>query len=472
MTTGTMKKRKALTAAEIRGMKVLVVGLGRSGIAACGVLRDIGSTVKATDIRRGEDLGTALAELVKRDVQVELGGNSIEFASDCDLLVLSPGVPLEIELVRWARGQSKTVIGEVELAWCLSDAKFAAVTGTNGKSTTVSLLGTILSGASSRVRVGGNIGLPVSAVACGLGPDWTIVIEVSSFQLDTCLSFSPSVSVLLNITPDHLDRYPSYEAYIESKERMFANQTEEDVAVINHDDSQSLKASRNAVSRKLFFSLRDELDEGAFVRGERVVVRAGREEKEIFLTQDLRIRGPHNLANSLAAALAATALGLDPEAIRKGVREFEGLEHRLELVATIGGVDFINDSKATNLDSLKTALVAVTSPVVLIAGGRDKGGDFTEVESLVRAKVKGIYAIGEAREKIRDAFSAVTDVRLADSLEAAVRGALRSAAPSDVVLLSPGCASYDMFDDFEHRGRVFKETVIKLKRESEEPRHG
>ena len=472
MTTGTMKKRKALTAAQLRGMKVLVVGLGKSGIAACGVLRDIGSTVKATDIRGAEDLGSALPGLVKRDVRVELGRNSIEFARDCDLLVLSPGVPLEIELVRWARGQSKTVIGEVELAWCLSDAKFVAVTGTNGKSTTVSLLGTILSGASSRVRVGGNIGVPISAVAHGLGPDWTMVIEVSSFQLDTCLSFSPSVSVLLNITPDHLDRYPSYEAYIKSKERMFANQTAKDIAIINHDDNQSLKASRNAVCRKLFFSLNEELDEGAFVRGERVVVRAGREEKEIFLTQDLRIRGPHNLANSLAASLAATALGLDPEVIRRGVQEFGGLAHRLELVATVGGVDFINDSKATNLDSLKTALDAVVAPVVLIAGGRDKGGDLAEVESLIGSKVKKMFAIGEAREKFRDAFSAVTDVRLADSLEAAVRGALEIAAPSDVVLLSPGCASYDMFDDFEHRGRAFKQVVMKLKRESEEPRHG
>ena len=472
MTTGTMKKRKALTAAQLRGMKVLVVGLGKSGIAACGVLRDIGSTVKATDIRGAEDLGSALPELVKRDVRVELGRNTIEFARDCDLLVLSPGVPLEIELVRWARGQSKTVMGEVELAWCLSDAKFVAVTGTNGKSTTVSLLGTILSGASSRVRVGGNIGVPISAVAHGLGPDWTMVLEVSSFQLDTCLSFSPAVSVLLNITPDHLDRYPSYEAYIKSKERMFANQTAKDIAIINHDDNQSLKASRNAVCRKLFFSLKEELDEGAFVRGERVVVRAGREEKEIFLTQDLRIRGPHNLANSLAASLAATALGLDPEVIRRGVQEFGGLAHRLELVATVGGVDFINDSKATNLDSLKTALDAVVAPVVLIAGGRDKGGDLAEVESLIGSKVKKIFAIGEAREKFRDAFSAVTDVRLADSLEAAVRGALEIAAPSDVVLLSPGCASYDMFDDFEHRGRAFKQVVMKLKRESEEPRHG
>ncbi|MFH1312875.1 MAG: UDP-N-acetylmuramoyl-L-alanine--D-glutamate ligase [Candidatus Eisenbacteria bacterium] len=467
-----MKKRKALTATELRDMKVLVVGLGRSGMAACGVLRDIGSAVKATDTRRGEDLDSALSELVKRDVQVELGRNSIEFAGDCDLLVMSPGVPLEIELVRWARTQSKTVIGEVELAWCLSDANFVAVTGTNGKSTTVSLLGTILSGASSRVRVGGNIGLPISSIACGLGPDWTMVIEISSFQLDTCLSFSPSVSVLLNITPDHLDRYPSYEAYAQSKAQLFANQTRDDMAVINHDDRESLKASRDAICRKLFFSLTEELDEGAFVKGERVVVRAGGEEREIFLTQDLRIRGPHNLANSLAASLAATALGLEPELIRKGVREFEGLEHRLEFAGSIGGVDFINDSKATNLDSLKTALEAMHAPVLLIAGGRDKGGDFTEVSSLVGEKVKTIYAIGEAREKLRDAFSALTEVRLADGLEAAVRGAMDSAAPSDVVLLSPGCASFDMFDDFEHRGRVFKQIVTKLKQENEAPSHG
>lgn len=469
---GTMQRQKLLTREQLRAMKVLVVGLGRSGIAACDALLDIGSTVKATDIVSDADRIPGLQELVSRGVEVELGENSIGFASDTDLVVVSPGVPLDIQLLRWARGQGRTAIGEVELAWCLSDARFIAVTGTNGKSTTVSLLGTILGRASSKVRIGGNIGFPISAMSCGLGPDWTLVIEVSSFQLDSCLSFSPVVSVLLNISPDHLDRYPSYEAYVRSKARVFANQAEDDIAVINHDDEECLKASRDATCRKLFFSLADELEEGAFIKGERAVVRVGGQEREFFLTQDLRIRGPHNLANSLAASLAAASLGLAPSPVREGIRSFTGLEHRLEFVTTINGVDFINDSKATNLDALRSALEAVRSPVILIAGGRDKGSDFRQISSLVQAKVKCIFALGEARQRFHDTFSALTGVAFSETLEDAVRGAFHDAVPSDVILLSPGCASYDMFNDFEHRGRVFKAAVKRLKTEDKRSRHG
>jgi UDP-N-acetylmuramoylalanine--D-glutamate ligase len=226
-----------------------------------------------------------------------------------------------------------------------------------------------------------------------------------------------------------------------------------------------MRASRRARSRKLFFSVRGTVDEGAFVEGQRVVVRVGGESKEVFLTEDLRIRGPHNLANSLAAALAATALGFSPEAIREGIRAFRGLEHRLESVAKVGGVEFINDSKATNLDSLRTALEATESRVILIAGGRDKGADFRKVSSLVKDRVDAVVAIGEARQKVKDAFASITKVEFSDTLEGAVREAFRHAGRSGIVLLSPGCASYDMFTDFEHRGRVFKDAVLKLKQE-------
>ncbi len=461
----TMNKRRALTPGRLKHMKVLVVGLARSGLAACDVLRDLGSVVKATDMKPPEAFGPELDRLRDRGVALELGGHSIAFARDCDLIVVSPGVPLDSELVRWTYEQGKTVIGEVELAYSISDARFVAVTGTNGKSTTVSLLGRILSGASDRVRVGGNIGYPISSMAAGLDRDWICVLEVSSFQLDTCISFRPEMSVLLNITPDHLDRYPSYRAYAESKARLFANQTEEDFAIINRDDEEAMRASHRARSRKLFFSVRGKVDEGAFVEGQRVVVRVGGESKEVFLTEDLRIRGPHNLANSLAAALAATALGFSPEAIRDGVKAFRGLEHRLESVAKVGGVEFINDSKATNLDSLRTALEATESRVILIAGGRDKGADFREVSSLVKDRVDAVIAIGEARQKVKDAFASITKVKFSDTLEGAVREAFRQAGRSGIVLLSPGCASYDMFTDFEHRGRVFKDAVLKLKQE-------
>jgi UDP-N-acetylmuramoylalanine--D-glutamate ligase len=467
MTTEIMARRKAFSPGRLRHMKVLVVGLARSGVAACEALRNVGSVVKATDARSAEEFGPELGRLREMGVALDLGQHSIDFAGDCDLFVVSPGVPLDGELVSWANQQGKAVISEIELAYCLSDARFVAVTGTNGKSTTVSLLGRMLSSVSDRVAVGGNIGNPISALAPGLGSDWILVTEVSSFQLDTILSFRPVVSVLLNITPDHLDRYASYEAYVQSKARVFLNQTADDTAVINHDDENCMRLSRDVRCRKLFFSIRDELDEGAFVRDQRVVVRVGGNEQKVFLTKDLRIRGPHNLANSLAAALAATSLDFPPAAIGEAARSFEGLEHRLESVGSVGAVEFVNDSKATNLDSMRVGLEAVDPGVILIAGGRDKGSDFSELAGLVEQKVGAIVVIGEAARKISEAYSHIVEVKKAADLHEAVRTAFDLAQPSGVVLLSPGCASYDMFKDFEHRGAAFREAVADLKREKE-----
>jgi UDP-N-acetylmuramoylalanine--D-glutamate ligase len=463
MMTRLMEK-KSLTPQELKEMKVLVVGLARSGIAASRVLAELGSRVRATDLKT--DLPVAEAEELRATgVELELGKNSIEFARDSDLLVLSPGVPLDSPLVTWAHNQARMVISEVELAYCLSQARFVAVTGTNGKSTTVSLLGRILKEGSPRVRVGGNIGHPVSALAPGLGEEWIMVIEISSFQLDTCISFRPAVSVLLNITPDHLDRYPSYQAYIQSKARLFARQTEEDIAIINYDDPDSMQASGPARCRKLFFSIRQEVEQGAFLRGEQVVARVGGNETIIFLTNDLRIRGPHNLANSLAASLAATVLGFGPDVIRPGLAGFHGLEHRLEFVDTIAGIDFINDSKATNVDALRCALEAVDPPIILVAGGKDKGADFSAVAGLVGERAKVVYLIGEARHKIERAFSGVAKVLTAGSLDQVVREAFGSASAGDTVLLAPGCASFDMFKDFEHRGSEFKRVVGELRQQ-------
>ena len=467
MKTEIMVTRKALTPEEIKTKRTLVVGLARSGVAACNVLRDMGAEVRATDAKPASGVGPEVAALAARGVELELGQNSVEFARDCDLIVVSPGVALDIPLIEWAYKNGKTVTGEVELAFCLSEARFAAVTGTNGKSTTVSLLGEIMGGATEKVRVGGNIGYPVSALAKGLGDDWTVVIEVSSFQLDTSLSFRPEVAVLLNISPDHLDRYPSYEAYVRSKARLFANQTVDDFAIANYDDPDSMKALEGSSARKLFFSIEREVPEGAFLKGENVVVRAGGKETMVFLTNDLRIRGPHNLANGLAAALAATVLGVDAGTIRKTIGGFKGLEHRFEYVDTVGGVEFINDSKATNLDAMERALEATGPRPVVIAGGRDKGGDWPAVAGLVGRSVKSILAIGEARDRIREAFSGVVPVEVVGSLGEAVRRAFEVASRGETVLLSPGCASFDMFDNFEHRGREFKRVVAEIKREYE-----
>jgi UDP-N-acetylmuramoylalanine--D-glutamate ligase len=322
-----------------------------------------------------------------------------------------------------------------------------------------------LSRKHNKVGVGGNIGDPISGMAAGLDREWILVIEVSSFQLDTILSFRPEVSVLLNITPDHLDRYPSYDAYVQSKARLFQNQAEPDVAIINRDDQDCQRASADAKCRILPFSVQDTLQEGAFIKDQSVVVRVGGREESILLTQDLRIRGPHNLANTLAASLAATVLGCEPDLIGDTLRGFEGLEHRLEYVADVRGVDFINDSKATNADSMRWALEAISSPVILIAGGHDKGSDFGQVIPLVGEKVRKVFLLGEARRTLERAFSDVVEVDFAESLEEAVELAYRWSRPGDAVLLSPGCASYDMFRDFEHRGRVFKQAVVGLSKE-------
>jgi UDP-N-acetylmuramoylalanine--D-glutamate ligase len=459
-------KKKTIAAGDLKGRPVLVVGLARSGIAASKVLARAGAVVKATDRRAAGDI-VGIGDLAELGIAVETGGHSAEFARDCDMVVVSPGVPPSAEPIRWAVDSGKLVMGEVELAWCLSEARFVAVTGTNGKTTTTSLLGEMLSRHHPKVRVGGNIGDPISAMVAGLGPEWIVVLEISSFQLDTCISFSPAVSVLLNITPDHLDRYGSYDAYFRSKARLFANQSGEDFAVLNADDPETMRAAEGARSKRLCFSVRQEVSQGAFVRNHSVVVRVGKNERELFATGDLRIRGPHNLANSLASSLAATLLNTPPERISEAAREFQGVEHRYEHVAMIAGVEFINDSKATNVDSLRWALETATRPVVLIAGGRDKGGDFDAVKALVERKVKTIVALGEAKETLRKAFGTAVDFVEAADLEAATRQALAVASPGDAVLLSPGCASYDMFKDFEHRGLVFKAAVMRLKQDRE-----
>jgi UDP-N-acetylmuramoylalanine--D-glutamate ligase len=463
MTTRQAVMEKAYTYADFRGLPVIVVGLGSSGVAASRVLAGAGARVRATDTRDAENLGAAAGLLKEAGVDLELGANSAGFAEGSSLVVLSPGVPLDNPVVAWARSRRIPVISEVELAYCLTEARFVAITGTNGKTTTTSLIGSILKTRSDRVHVCGNIGLPITSVAPGLGADHILVVEISSFQLDTCLSFRPDVGVLLNITPDHLDRYASYEDYVASKGRLFAMQVPEDFAVINYDDSDCMRVSARTRARRLFFSLEHEIDEGAFVHEGMVVVRADRQERTVFEIDALKIKGPHNLANSLAAVLAATALGFDDEAVREGIAEFEGLEHRYERVAEVRGVTYINDSKATNVDAVRVALEAAPAPVILIAGGRDKGGDFESLLPWVESRVKVLFAIGEARDTMKRVFSAVTDVRFAGTLEEAVRGAAEAATPGTTVLLSPGCASFDMFKNFEDRGRVFKQAVLALK---------
>jgi UDP-N-acetylmuramoylalanine--D-glutamate ligase len=316
-------------------------------------------------------------------------------------------------------------------------------------------------------RVAGNIGVPFSSVAEEVSADGYLVLELSSFQLERIEEFKPYVASVLNVTPDHLDRHPDFKSYLEAKLRIVENQTEDDFVVLNADDQMSLKLAQYAPSTKIYFSTRGEVGRGSFVHDRKVYLRRNGDKKEIIETGQIGIKGPHNLYNACAACAVCSALKVSPDSMRRALIGFKGVEHRLEAVRTVSGVRFVNDSKATNVESVWYALQSAPPPIILIAGGKDKGGDFSKLRKLVGENVKALILIGEARQKIKEALGAVVRTLEADSLEQAIRLAFDKAAQGDTVLLSPGCASFDMFKDYEHRGRVFKETVLDLRADEE-----
>jgi UDP-N-acetylmuramoylalanine--D-glutamate ligase len=447
---------------DLASKKVLVVGLARSGRAAVELLLGSGSSVVATDSKSARELGLPSSDWTARGVEFIVGEQPVAVPSGIDLLVVSPGVRSDVPLLRDARARRIPIIGELELAYQASKGIWLAVTGTNGKTTTTALLGELVKTTGRDVVVAGNIGLALSGEVARVPEDGFVVAEISSFQLDSIDAFRPHVATLLNITEDHLDRYASMEDYVESKTRVFLNQTEEDYAVVNVDDALVERISRDVSATVVPVSARREVAGGVFVRGGTIVSRVGGEETEIAATADLRIPGPHNLANALAAVAAARAVGVTPEDAGRTLRAFLPLEHRLETVAEIGGVLYVNDSKATNVDSVRYALQSYDAPIVLIAGGKDKGSDFSVLAELVRRHVKAVVLIGQAAGKMETAFRNAARLERASSLHEAVLLASRIAAAGDVVLLSPACASFDMFQDFEDRGRKFKSEVKSL----------
>ncbi|MCX5800944.1 MAG: UDP-N-acetylmuramoyl-L-alanine--D-glutamate ligase [Candidatus Eisenbacteria bacterium] len=449
---------------------VLVVGLGRSGIAACVLLRKYGCAITATDVREQSALTTDVRNLQDEGVKLSLGGHDPALIKGKDLVVLSPGVPRSIALIQEALKAGLPVLSEIEIASEVARAPILAVTGTNGKSTVVTLLGTILSSAGLEVAVAGNIGVALSAVVEDVPSEGVIVAEISSFQLESIAKFHPKVAVLLNITPDHLDRYDRLGSYIEAKARLFSNLKPSDFAVYNADDPFVPPLVTPLTAGLLSFSFRERrVKDGAFVRGGAFWLRRSGEEFEVTRENNVALRGPHNFSNILASICAASALGLTAEQMKRPLEQFKGLEHRLEEVAEIDGVSFVNDSKATNVDSLKYSLLSFDNPIVLIAGGRDKGGNFSTLKQLVAERVKELVLVGEASQKISSSWSG-TRAHLAQSMAEAVETAFKLAAPRDVVLLAPGCASFDMFKDFEDRGRAFKNAVLSLVRGSAETR--
>ncbi len=449
---------------NIKGKKVSVIGAARSGLAVAKLLKRLNADVFISDVKKIEEIKYVkftTNELDLLGIKYEFGGHS-DRIFDCDFIVISPGVPSSADIVVKAKNMGIKVLSEIEVASWFCKAPIVAVTGTNGKTTTTSLIGFILKNAGFKTIVAGNIGAPFSDFVLDVDEESVVVLEVSSFQLDHIETFKPKVAVLLNITPDHLDRYASFGDYILSKFRIFKNQKENDFAVYNYDDEivQPYVESLNLI--KMPFSVVERLPVGAFIDDGYIVLKFENKEERIAKMGEIKIRGIHNVYNSLAAALAARAMEVKDEIIRESLKAFEGVAHRLEFVREINGVKFINDSKATNVNSLWYALESFDEPIILIAGGRDKGNDYSKVYDLVKKKVKLIVAIGESKEKIYNEFKTLTNVVKVNSMEEAVKISFENAIPGDVVLLSPACASFDMFDDYEHRGEVFKKLVNDL----------
>ncbi len=440
--------------------KVLVVGLGKSGLSVCRYACGQGAQVTVSDVReRGELHEAFVAEVLRLGAALETGGHGEKTFLESEIILVSPGVPLDIHPLRAARGTGIPVLGEMELASRLMDIPMVAVTGTNGKSTATALLGHMAACGGKRPFVGGNIGTPL--MDCILDhPDAEMaVVEVSSFQLDTMETFCPHISMILNISPDHLDRYPDYEAYAASKLRIFENQGSGDVVILNDDDGRLSRVRPGGGVTVLRYGIKQKAERHAFIEGARLKASVPGGTDSAFDVSGFPLPANHNLQNLMGAVLAGLAMGIDQLAIQEGIETFSGLPHRMEFVGRIQGVDFYNDSKATNVEAAAKAVAGFDRPVILIAGGRDKGGDYGPLVEAARTRVKTAVLLGEARPLLADALKGVVPVILVKSMINAVREAVAVANSDDVVLLAPACSSFDMFTDYKQRGEVFKEIV-------------
>lgn len=447
---------------ELKNKKVLVIGLGKTGIAAAQFAASRGAAVTVTDAKPEADLRDALGTLAGLELRVFAGGADAALVAGQDLVVPSPGVPPFNPLIREAERRGIPVVSETELAFRFLRAPVIAITGTNGKTTVTTLVGHILAKAGKRAFVGGNIGSPLIGYVGGpQGDDWA-VLELSSFQLQRIETFRARVAVLLNTAPDHLDYHADYAEYRRAKERIFENQQPQDLAVLNADEPGSAELAGRLKARVSFFSSTGVPGEGMGLRGGEIVYRTGGREVETYPLSMIRIPGRHNAENVMAAVTAARYAGCTPAAIAEAVGSFAGLAHRIEFAGEKGGVAFYDDSKGTNVSAVMRALEAFEAPVILLLGGRDKNGDFETLEPLIRRRVKEMVLFGEARGRIGERVGGLVKTQTAATLVEAVRTAYDDAAPGDVVLLSPGCASFDEFRSYAHRGDVFKETVNRL----------
>ena len=450
---------------ELKGKKVLIVGAARSGIAAAKFLVARGAVVAINDQKPVDKWSSEALALNELGVGLLPGEVPSWLLDQVELLVVSPGVPANIIPIRYAERAGAEVIGEIELAYRFLKGRIIAVTGSNGKTTTTTLIGELLRDAGLPVQVGGNIGKPLISLVEGSRDDGWTVVELSSFQLETTREFHAAIAVVLNVTPNHMDRYETFTDYAAAKHRIFANQSAADVAVLNADDETVSSWVRGLRAQVISFSIKKALDKGLFLRGTELVSRITDDEIVLLRADEMKLRGLHNVENVLAAFAAGMAAGANPISMRETVKGFRPVEHRLEFVAEIECVKFYNDSKATSVDATLKALEAFrqnAGKVVLILGGRGKKAPYAPLVSLVREKVRALVLIGEDIETIANELGESAPSERAIDMQDAVRRSFKLSEPGDVVLLAPACASFDMFDSFEHRGTLFKEEVSNL----------
>ena len=446
---------------DLDGKRVLVVGLARTGLVSALFSAAYGAKVTATDERPIPEVAEAAEKLRVAGVKLELGGFVPQTFLEQDLIVVSPGVPAKIEPLENARAKGIPVWSEIELAWRFLRGKLVAITGSNGKTTTTSLVAHILKTSNVPTLIGGNIGTPLLALVETSVDTSVTVAEISSFQLETIDSFRPEIGVLLNLTPDHLDRHITFEEYAGAKMRMFENQLEKDIALLNADDPEVTK--RMPAKPKIFwFSRQKRVATGAFLRDDQIIFRHEGSEVELARLADIQLRGQHNVENVLASCAAAYLAGAVPAAIAAGVKSFRGVEHRLEFVAELSGVQYYNDSKATNVDAAVKAVEAFPGPLVVILGGRDKGSPYAPLRELLHERARLALLIGESAEKIAADLGDAVAFENAGTLQQALHIAARHVQPGDTVLLAPACSSFDQFENYEHRGRAFKELVAQM----------
>jgi len=447
---------------KIKDKKIIVIGLGISGRAASLLLKSEGAIVRAIDSSVSDQLEATAKELIDAGIDVELGKDIDESIKDSDLLVVSPAVKDDSAIIKTAQEYSVPVISEIELGYYFCKAPIVAVTGTNGKSTIVTLIDLLLKSSGKNSILCGNIGEAFCGKLDQVRQEDTVVLEVSSFQLKRILDFKPKVACITNISQNHLDWHLDFDEYFNSKKRIYENQSDEDFLVLNYDDINLRALGELACSNSYFFSKREEV-EGAFYKDGSFFINVDNQAKEICKKEDIRLKGEHNISNILCSSLSAYLMGATIEGMQKVLKNFNGLDHRFQTVATIDGVEFIDDSKATTVDATRAALNSCLSKTILIAGGRDKGSDFTKIQETITSKVKALILIGEAKTKIRESLRESVKTYDAEDMDEAVSASFKNADSGDIVLLSPMCASFDMYKSYKERGDVFKRAVERLR---------